>query len=70
MNDFLTVAQVMDRLNQSNIKVSKNTVYNWIGRGLLPATRPSGYRYWIKEADFNRFLDGDSHKDADVGSQS
>jgi excisionase family DNA binding protein len=50
MEEFLTVAQVAERL-----KLNQQTVRNWIDAGTLPAYRV-GRRVRVSQADFDRFV--------------
>jgi excisionase family DNA binding protein len=50
MEEFLTVAQVAERL-----KLNQQTVRNWIDAGTLPAYRV-GRRVRVSQADFDRLV--------------
>jgi len=52
-NELLTVRQVAQRLNRC-----ERTIRNWINWGWLPAVKPTGYNYWIKEEDLHRLMAG------------
>jgi len=49
-------------------KVSIYTIRRWIKRGLLPATRPGGYRYLIHPDDLSRPFEPVNHAAQRTGS--
>jgi excisionase family DNA binding protein len=51
-DEFLTANEIAAQL-----KLNKQTVYNWIDRGELPAVRVGSRRVRVRRADLERFLD-------------
>lgn len=50
--EFITTTEVAERL-----EVHQRTVYNWITRGLIKATKPTGSKKWlILRTDFEKFI--------------
>ena len=52
MEDTFLTADEVARL----VKVSRQTVYNWVDRGQLPATRIGPRRVRVRQSDLNAFI--------------